>query len=132
MSESISPWSDNASLTSPDGSLTASLNETHEISMGGPSSGTLIVSNGQSVNYCSPSIVWSDDSKYLAVPQWTLERTQRLIVLHPRERLIGYVPGEFRVLRLESFHGGKIRGVDSPAHDPQPIEVSLEDVKWTS
>lgn len=132
MKEPNSPWSQSAFLKSPDGSLTAFINETGEISMGGPSSGTLMISNGQVIEDCSPSMVWSDDSNYLAVPQWTRERKQRLLVLQPRRRLIGRVQGKFRVLKLESFKEGRIRGVDSPAHDPHPIELTLVDVVWPS
>jgi len=67
-------------------------------------------------------MVWSDDSKYLAVPHWMLDRSQRLLVLNPRSLLIGYLPGLFHVLELPSFERGVIRAVDSPANEPASVE----------
>jgi hypothetical protein len=35
------------------------------------------------------------------------------------------MPGTYRMLQLESFDGGIVRGVDSPIHQPQPVAVAI-------
>lgn len=123
----ISPWLRSVELTSPDGEFLASIKDAVEIAMGGPTSGLLRFSNGFTVGGCNPSIVWSSDSKYLAVPQWAVDRTQQLLVAEPAARRTRMMPGSYRVLRLESFAGGVIRGVDSPIYMPARLEVSFTD-----
>lgn len=98
--------------------------------MGAPTSGRLVVSNGISRENCNPSMVWSDDSEFLAVPEWTRDRMQRLVVIAVQRRTARYAPGEYRVLQLESFAGGIIRGTDSPIHHPRRIEVAVRDLPW--
>jgi hypothetical protein len=125
VSEPISPWAASALLRSPDGRHTARIDEAWEIAMGGPTAGTLILSTGRSVESCSPSMVWSEDSRRLAVPRWTAERTQQLLVIDVasgRHRVVG---GTYRVLRLEQFADGVITGVDSPIHLPAPLHVEV-------
>src|SRR2546430_116217 len=55
---------------SPDGKLVARIDPAYEVSMGSPTSGTLCVSHGLHIPRCNPSFVWSDDSRFLAVPQF--------------------------------------------------------------
>ena len=55
--------------------------------MGGPTAGQLRLSNGIELDSCNPSIVWSEDSRYLAVPQWSAGRTQRLVVIDVPQRI---------------------------------------------
>ena len=126
----ISPWTDSVCLTSPDGKLTAAIDDASEIGMGAPTSGILNISNGMSYRGCNPSIVWSDDSQYLAVPQWTRERDQRLLVISLRDKSSGYAPGVFRVLELHLFLNGKIKGIDSPIYQPREIEIDLNQIQW--
>ncbi len=38
--------------------------------MSNPTVGTLKMSTGLEVPRCNPAFLWSDDSRYLAVPQW--------------------------------------------------------------
>lgn len=96
-----------------------------EIAMGGPSIGTLYLSNGFMLESCSPSMVWSHDSVYLAVPVWTHERMQKLAVISVENRRVVYVGGIYRVLQLESFNNGVIRGIDSPIHRPEKVEIDV-------
>jgi hypothetical protein len=121
----ISPWSDSARLASPDGRAEARIDDAGEIAMGAPTSGTLVLSTGVTVERCSPSIVWSDDSRWLAVPRWTVNRHQQLVVVDARAGTVRVMPGTYRVLQLESFDGGIVRGVDSPIHQPQPVAVAI-------
>jgi len=126
----ISPWTDSVYLSSPDGKLTAAIDDASEVGQGAPTSGILNISNGISYRGCNPSIVWSDDSQYLAVPQWTRERDQRLLVISLRDKSFGYAPGVFSVLELHSFLNGKIRGIDSPIYQSREIEIDLNQIQW--
>jgi len=127
---SISPWADKAQITSPDGRWIASIAEAGEIGMGAPTLGVLRISNGLTRPSCNPFMVWSSDSEYLAVPQWTRDRRQRLMIISFSRRASRYGPGEYRVLELESFESGVVRGIDSPAHLPAPIQVDITLMHW--
>lgn len=61
--------------------VTAVISDATEIAMGAPTSGELKLSNGMRRDNRSPFMVWSDDSEYLAVPQWTQNREQRLMII---------------------------------------------------
>jgi hypothetical protein len=43
-------------------------------------------------------------------------------------RSIHTAPGIYRILRLESFENSVVRGTDSPEYQPQPFEVSVNEV----
>jgi hypothetical protein len=64
-------WRRSHVAVSPDGLLTATLYG-REVSMGNPTIGTLNLSNGIGIANCNPSFVWSEDSRYLAVPPFRL------------------------------------------------------------
>lgn len=102
--------------------------------MGAPTCGVLRVSNGMRLKDSNPSFIWSADSKYLAVPEWTQLRlrglVQRLAVLSVDQREVRYAPGMFRVLELHSFEDSVIQGIDSPAHSPCSIRVPLAEFGW--
>ncbi len=78
---------------SPDGSDCAEITGAYEVSMSNPTCGTLHTTSGLVLEYCSPSFVWSDDSRYLAVPQFFMRlkifRLQRMVIIDTRTR-IGY------------------------------------------
>ena len=126
----ISAWDDSLNLASPDGRITAVIADGHEFGQGSPTIGTLRLSDGSSFESCSPSAVWSDDSKFLAVPQWKRTQFQRLLVVSIERKGYGYAPGKFSVLELHSFSAGKIKGVDSPAYKPRDIEIDLSEIRW--
>ena len=102
--------------------------------MGAPTSGELLISNGLKFHSCNPSIVWSDDSRFLAVPQWKPNNRgrhpQRLMIVSIEHECSRYVSGDFNVLELGSFSDGVVRGVDSPAYNPNQIEVDTSEIEW--
>lgn len=130
MSSPVSPWDSSVRSVSPDGKHTAEIKGASEVGMGAPTGGTLRLSNGMAYERCNPSLVWSDDSEYLAVPQWTKYRMQRLLVISMSRRQAVRAPEVFRVLELHSFSQGKIRAVDSPIHEPQEIVVEVGKLGW--
>lgn len=112
-------------LPSPDGRTVARMDDAGEIAMGGPTWGTLTLSTGFSIEGCSPSMAWSEDSRFLAVPRWTPDRQQQLAIVDVARGAVRILPGLYRVLRLESFEAGVVRGTDSPIHLPRPVEVRV-------
>ena len=103
--------------------------------MGAPTSGTLVISDNfhggrihARLESCSPSFVWSSDSRALAVPQWTPSRQQRMSIVSVPSGTVRPVADEFRVLELHSFEQGMVRGVDSPIYMPRSFEFSVEDL----
>jgi hypothetical protein len=130
MAAKISAWDHSLHLTSPDGQIAAVIDDTSEVGQGGPAYGTLKLSNEMTFKACNPSAVWSDDSKFLAIPQWTDRRMQRLLVISIEQASAGFAPDIFRVLELHSFSGGKIKGIDSPLHKPREIEIDLSEIRW--
>src|SRR5260370_12562221 len=55
---------------SPDGKHVAQIDPAYELTMGNPTWGILCISSGPHIERCNPSFVWSDDSRYLPVPQF--------------------------------------------------------------
>lgn len=131
MTKINSPYADSVCLISPDGKFTATIREASETRMGGPSFGTFEISDGASYEGCNTSIVWSDDSRYLAVAQLTSYNPLRLLVISVEEKRFGYAPGFFGLLELHSFSHGKIKGIESPgSREQHEIEVDISRVRW--
>lgn len=129
--EYISAWETKAvTLLSPDGKHSAVVENLAEFGMGSPTSGRLILSDGTVLNSCSPSIAWSSDSRYLAVPQYTEQGFQQLLVVDVIAHRTGYVEKPFKILQIHAFSNGVIIGVNSPATFASRVEVSLDQVCW--
>ena len=64
------PWRRAHTATSPDGTRTAEIRDAREHSMSNPTVGTLHTSDGLRLADCNPAFIWSDDSRYLVIPQW--------------------------------------------------------------
>jgi len=118
----ISPWADGAVLESPDGTKTARLDDGHEFGQGSPTSGRLVLSTGIQIENCSPSMVWSEDSRFLAVPRWQWTG-QSLLLIDTVRGEVRVAPGTFRVLQLSAFRGGIVEGIDSPIHKPRQVRI---------
>lgn len=98
--------------TSPDGQLQAEVSRAYEVSMSNPTIGVLKISGGLVLKDCNPSFVWSDDSRYLAVPQ--LSRllgcffAVRVLVVDTRARAV-FASRRFRAwLQPQSFVSGRL------------------------
>ncbi|WP_415753787.1 hypothetical protein [Pseudomonas leptonychotis] len=122
---SVGAWSYESTIKSPNGIFTASIVNANEIAMGAPTSGTLKLSTGFAFNNCNPSFVWSDDSKFIAVPVWQGNRSQRLAIINVEDGKINYHETKFRVLELSSFIKGVVSGIDSPIYKPKKVELKL-------
>jgi hypothetical protein len=120
----VSPWAHDVTVVSPDGSKTARLDATGEMGMRGPTRGTLTLSTGLVLEECNPSMVWSHDSRYLAIPRWDGNR-QRLAVIDTSTQQVRVSNSRHAVLQLASFSGGIITGIDSPAHRPRDFSLDI-------
>lgn len=115
---SLPIWRGSHSAPSPDGKLVAEISETREISMGNPTVGTLRISTGLELERCNPSFIWSDDSRYVAVPQYIvwflLFRRQRIVVVDVRDGLAYGSPETTHYFQPESFERGRLVVKNNP------------------
>lgn len=96
-------------VQSPDGRRVAQIDPAIEISMAYLTMGTLCVSAGPHIEHCSPGFVWSDDSRYLAVPQFVgIRKRQRLIVIAFEEKRVYASIARAKCLEPESFREGQL------------------------
>ena len=114
---------------SPDGSLVAQINPAWEVSMGNPTSGILCVSNGLHVDRCNPCFLWSDDSKFLAVPRFfdklRLFRRQQLLLID-FERKTAFASNAWAYYyQPESFTGGRLVATRNPFGFKRQIEYRI-------
>lgn len=94
---------------SPDGKRVAQIDPTQEVSMGNPTFGLLCVTGGPHIHKCNPSFVWSDDSRYLAVPQYSgFFGRQRVLVLSFQEKRVFASKETAWYFQPESFSGGEL------------------------
>ena len=94
---------------SPDGRRIAQIDPAVEVGMGNPTSGTLCITGGPHIERCNPSFIWSDDSLYLAVPQFHgfFGRQRLLIVAFDEKRVFASKEREW-YFQPESFSAGQL------------------------
>ena len=101
---------------SPDGHRTAQVDPATEKGMSSPTSGTLCVTGAPHVEGCNPSFIWSDDSRYLAVPQFNgFFGRQRLLVVAFELKTIFASNQRERYFQPESFSQGQLVVTINPA-----------------
>jgi hypothetical protein len=119
-------WRRSYRATSPDGDWVAEIDMAHEVSMGNPTRGTLILRHAEGddaglvlrLDGCNPSFVWSDDSRYLAVPRyfyrWGLFRRQRIVVIDVAARRLFETSDATYYFQPESFSSGTLVAARNP------------------
>jgi hypothetical protein len=127
-------WQHSLHLKSPNGMMWAEIKDASEVSMGNPTIGTLVLSNGLEVEKCNPSFVWSDDSRFLAVAQYTSNwlggtGKQKLLILNVLEDSAWRSPKLAHYVQPESFEEGKISVTINPFRKPQVKQFSLESIE---
>lgn len=94
---------------SPDGQRVAQIDPAYEVGMGNPTYGLLCVTGGPHLERCNPSFVWSDDSRYLAVPQFHgFFNRQRLLLVAFAEKCVFASKERTWYFQPESFSGGEL------------------------
>lgn len=123
----ISPWLDEAELASPDGRSVARFHDGHEVAMGSPCYGRLAVRTpaGEKVisENAGASMVWSEDSRFLAFTEWTKDRNQTVFVCRTADFAIDWLPEFSSVIELHKFKDGWITGVNSPIFNAEPFAI---------
>lgn len=119
-------------VPSPDGAYVAAVHGAQEYAMGSETYGTLTItgtSRGYPVRHvfedCNPNILWSDDSKMLAVSQRTREQGLRLLLISLPRGQTQCISRRFVCLELHSFAGGIIRGIDGAQYFPMKFEMDV-------
>jgi hypothetical protein len=129
----LSYLEDSVHLPSPDGRYIATMTDAEEIQMGGPMRGTLRV-NDMVLEDCGTSMVWSDDSEYLAVVRiFDRSRPARLTILSMSHRRTRDAPGTYHGGELQSFSQGIVRctdGQQSTAIDVRPVLAGFARKRW--
>jgi hypothetical protein len=122
-------WRGSHEAISPDGKETASMPLATEVSMGNPTAGDLVLQSGLRLPMCSPAFIWSDDSRYLVVPQFFarfgLLRRQRLLIIDFHERT-GHRSQEVAYYyQPESFDNGVLTVTKEPFKTKVTIEYRI-------
>jgi len=133
----ISAWSAGGKrIPSPDGTLWAAVEEADEFQMSGPKVGRLRLSNGLQEECCGVSLVWSADSRFLAVPKLFPQPPRP----HFRILLVDIATGErrfasgkfFAPIELATFEAGTITALEG-ADDPTiRREIDVSRVQWSA
>lgn len=137
-------WRDAFQLASPDGKWVADISSAGEVSMGNPTIGILRLSNGFELDRCNPSFIWSDDSRYLAVPRYFnrfgLFRRQRVVVVDVVDGCVLESNKIACYFQPESFSNGQLIVTQEPHSDggvvkwviPEDLNQfdSVSEVSW--
>jgi hypothetical protein len=93
--------------------------------MSNPTRGTLNLSIGLRLNSCNPSFVWSDDSRYLAVPWYfsrlRVFRRQRMAIVDLALRRVLVSAQTAYYFQPESFCEGVLDATREPFHNPEKV-----------
>jgi len=124
-------WRDAFQLESPDGKMIAEIHRATEVSMGNPTIGTLELSNGFELDHCNPAFIWSDDSRYLAVPRYFhrfgLFRRQNLLLIDVIDGCVVESKKTACYFQPESFLDGQLVVTKEPFSDAVRLEWHIPD-----
>lgn len=130
------PWNYVQYLPSPDGKFILQYCDVHELGMDGPQIGKIDVSP---LGYRPPDryfggpALWSQDSRYLAIPEWQFEvsdRRQVLDLLDVQELLIATSNTRFRLLCITDFAGAIVSGVDNFMREEAAVAIPIGSLSW--
>lgn len=125
-------WRRSHTASSPDSRFVARIDGAVETGMSGPTYGQLAVSD-MTIPDCSPTFVWSSDSRFLAVPQWKRGlmrwRRQRLLIVDVLQRLAYESPSRYRLLRVDGFDTGCFVLTNDPFGAADSFRVSPKDAE---
>jgi hypothetical protein len=118
-------------MTSPDGKVVVDIVDGGEFRMGGPFIGTIALSTGSRFDDCGESMIFSGDSRYLAVATWEFREAtegvrlaQRILIIAVHSGASVQWPGEFDELEFRAFEGGTLRAVASPRGEAREFRIS--------
>ena len=118
-------------MTSRDGRFTVEMVDGAEYRMGGPLIGKIRLSTGFTFENCGQAMIFSEDSRHLAVGVWKEQElpegvrlVQSILIVNPATGASVRWPGEFGELEFQAFEGGTIRAVDSQRAEAGKFEIS--------
>ena len=126
------PWEEPSSerLVSPDKNWNCALIKVTEINISSHLIADLSISNGMVFRSCGTSFVWSSDSKYLAIPQWTGKFKHKLIIVDLQNKRACYAKGIYNVFAWTTFQDNIIRGVDPTSKESEVNEININKLNW--
>lgn len=80
-------------------------------------------------NRTAGPVLWSDNSQKIALPIWTENRKQRILIVDVNTWVATLYKNEFRVLHFESFIDDYLKGIDSPLCKPEILGFNLNSQK---
>ena len=99
--------------------------------MSNPTRGVLTLTTGLRLEDCNPSFVWSDDSRYLAVPRYffrmRLFRRQRMAVIDVVARRVFVSPETAFYFQPDSFTGGELIATSEPFGQAEQVRWRIPD-----
>jgi hypothetical protein len=94
--------------------------------MSNPTWGMLCISSGPHIERCNPSFVWSDDSRYLAVPQfYGFFRRQRLLIVALEEKRVFASYERAWYFQPESFSRGQLLVKINPSRSARGMTFNI-------
>jgi len=115
-------------LESPDCKYVAEIRNVREFQMGGPMYGDLYLSNGVSAKGVGVSIKWSDDSRYLAVPELNAKQPEfKVLIINVGSGNKMYASGTYGPIGIKDFLKEKLILVNI---DDTEIEIDVSKIKW--
>ena len=129
-------WRNSLQLDSPDGRMWAKITDAVEVSMGNPTTGTLETSSGLQFEHCNPSFIWSEDSRYLAVPQYSYSRfwgfgKQRLLIIDVTKNMKWQSRKIAHYIQPVSFEHDEITIEVNPFKNPTTMKYKIAEIKET-
>jgi hypothetical protein len=125
-------WRRSHRAESPSGKMVAEIDPAYEVSMSNPTMGTLTISCGISLPQCNPSFIWSDDSRYLAVPHYFnwgfLFRKQRVVIIDVIEKVAYASRKHTWYFQPKSFDHGKLIVTVEPFRSAKDIEWEIPQI----
>jgi len=117
--------------SSPDGRIVAEIEGAFELGMSNPTCGTLRLSTGLQLDRCNPSFIWSDDSRYLAVPRYFVRlgvfRRQRMVIIDIVDRKALASPETTFYYQPESFSDGLLVVTKEPTRSATRVTWRIPD-----
>lgn len=120
-------------LISPNNLFKVEFGELNEISMGVPVGGECYLNfDGKKIKiseWCAGPIMWNTLSSKIALPTWTKNRNQKIVIVDTEKMTATTFKREFRIILLESFTDNFLSGVDSPIYMAEKFNFDIEKEK---
>ncbi|MGV6832051.1 MAG: hypothetical protein ACWA5P_10900 [bacterium] len=130
------PWDFKNEYPAPNGLILLEFGDLGEVAMGAPLSGECFLNiNGAKRKldglFGGP-IVWSENSEIAAIPYWTKNRAQKLVIIDTKRMRMMISKKNFRVIELSEIKNGLVLGIDSPIYRTEQIKFNIAAEEYLS